>query len=215
MPASHALHSETATRGPRRLVSVGLVAALHLVVIYGLLIGIHVVPNPIRPTPDLKVKIYPAEHVKPPIIPPVVGPDTLAHPRDYVPPVQPDFTIDESSRPANPPITSPPFGGGGGVAPGPTLGPIAIAETHTIPPYPMIGVRLGHEGTVRLAISLDEDGNVVAAQVERSSGYQELDAAAVTWVRSHWRYRPAMRDGQPVRATVPAMVTFRLDQIRG
>jgi|ERR1043166_1817582 protein TonB len=214
MPASHALHTETATRGPRRFVSVGLVAALHVVVIYGLLIGIHVVPSPVPLPPNIIVDVF---NKPPPIsrpVPPSGGP-TFAHPRDYTPPVLPDFKIDDSSRPANPPITSPRLGGGGNVAPGPTLGPIAIAETHTIPPYPMIGIRLGHEGTVRLAISLDEDGNVVAAQVERSSGYQELDAAAVVWVRSHWRYRPAMRDGQPIRATVPAMVTFRLDQIRG
>jgi protein TonB len=90
-----------------------------------------------------------------------------------------------------------------------------MANTHTIPPYPPMGIRLGHEGTVRLAIQLDEQGNVIAAQVIASSGYEELDAAAVAWVKSHWRYQPAMRDGQPVPATTRAAVTFRLNQIRG
>jgi protein TonB len=192
------------------------VAARHVLVIYALLVGIAVVPSPIPLPPDIIVDVFnkppPTSHP----IPPAGGP-TFAHPRLPVPtpvPTAPKF--DYYPEPAQGPTTDKgPVIGSGNPPLGPTAGPIAIGETHTIPPYPMIAIRLGHEGTVRLAISLDEDGNVVAAQVERSSGYQELDAAAVMWVRSHWRYQPAMRDGQRVPATVPAMVTFRLDQIRG
>jgi protein TonB len=214
MPASHAV--QPAAARPRRFVSVGLVAALHVLVIYALLVGIRVVPNPLPPGPIDFIVIPQAPPTHHPLPPPPDGPP-LAHPRLPVPtpvPTAPKF--DYYPEPAQGPTTDKgPEIGSGNPPLGPTAGPIAIGETHTIPPYPMIAIRLGHEGTVRLAISLDQGGNVVSAQVERSSGYQELDAAAVTWVRSHWLYQPAMRDGQHVPATVPAMVTFRLDQIRG
>jgi protein TonB len=212
MPASHAL--QPAAARPRRFVSVGLVAALHVLVVYALLIGIHVVPNPVvdgpihfRPLPPSAPTSYP------PL--PIPSPGPLLHPPRPTPPTAPIITIEQPPGPIIGGGNNPPVAGGDLPVSGPTLSARGIAETHTIPPYPMIAIRLGHEGTVRLAISLDEDGNVVTAQVERSSGYQELDAAAVMWVRSHWRYQPAMRDGQRVPATVPAMVTFRLDQIRG
>lgn len=212
MPAPHAV--QPAAARPRRFVSVGLVAALHVLVIYALLIGIAVVPNPVvdgpihfRPLPPSA----PTSH--PPL--PIPSPGPLLHPPRPTPPTAPIITIEQPPGPTIGGGNNPPTTDGGLPMSGPTYPARAVAETHTIPPYPMIAIRLGHEGTVRLAISLNEDGNVAAAQVERSSGYQELDAAAVTWVRSHWRYQPAMRDGQPIRATVPAMVTFRLDQIRG
>jgi len=98
---------------------------------------------------------------------------------------------------------------------GPTLGVRAITSTHTIPPYPPLGVRLAHEGTTRLKIAVDEQGNVVSAEVVHSSGHDELDIAAVAWVKAHWRYQPAMHDGQAISATTEAVVTFRLDQAHG
>jgi periplasmic protein TonB len=214
MPASQALQPAAAKRSPR-FVSVGLVAALHVLVIYALLIGIHVVPNPVGDGPIHFRPLPPSAPTSHPPLP-VPSPGPLLHPPRPTPPTAPIITIEQP--PPGPTIgggNNLPVAGGSFPVPGPTLAARGIAETHTIPPYPMLGIRLGHEGTVRLAISLDEGGNVVSAQVERSSGYQELDAAAVMWVRSHWRYQPAMRDGQRIPATVPAMVTFRLDQIRG
>ena len=71
---------------------------------------------------------------------------------------------------------------------------------------------MGHEGTVRLTLALDELGNVSGASVARSSGFAGLDDAAVAWVKSHWRFRPATQDGKPVASTVQADVTFRLTQ---
>jgi protein TonB len=91
----------------------------------------------------------------------------------------------------------------------------ALAATHTIPPYPPLGVRLAHEGTTRLKIAVDEQGNVVSADVVQSSGHEELDSAAIAWVKAHWRYQPAMQEGHAVTATTEAVVTFRLNQAHG
>jgi protein TonB len=85
-----------------------------------------------------------------------------------------------------------------------------IADTHTIPNYPPLSVRLGQTGDVRLKLTIDERGAVVAATVEKSSGYDALDNAAVAWVIAHWRYEPATKDGKPFATTTDAQVTFRL-----
>ena len=214
MQTPQALGSARPVRAPRRFVSIGLVAALHVVVIYGLLVGINVAPNPFKRPPIIDIKFInktrPVSHA-----PPLPRGPTLAHPTAPPIPLPPPLDFGDSAGASNAITNPPPAGGGSNVASGPTVGPLAMANTHTIPPYPPMGIRLGHEGTVRLAIQLDEQGNVIAAQVIASSGYEELDAAAVAWVKSHWRYQPAMRDGQPVPATTRAAVTFRLNQIRG
>jgi protein TonB len=88
----------------------------------------------------------------------------------------------------------------------------AIGSTHTIPPYPSIAIRLAHEGTARLKISVDAQGNVVTAELVQSTGHDELDAAALVWVKTHWRYQAALKDGGAIAANTEAVVTFRLDQ---
>jgi outer membrane biosynthesis protein TonB len=42
------------------------------------------------------------------------------------------------------------------------------------------------------------------------SGYQRLDDAALQFVKSHWRWQPAMRAGKPVVATTRVSVLFDL-----
>jgi TonB family protein len=51
--------------------------------------------------------------------------------------------------------------------------------------------------------------------VVSSSGHADLDEAAVAWVKSHWRYQPAMQNGGAVPATTNAVVTFTLNQLHG
>lgn len=86
----------------------------------------------------------------------------------------------------------------------------AVAGTHTTPPYPLIARRLSEQGTVRLKIALSDAGAVLGVEVVRSSGHQSLDEAAVSWVKSHWRWRPATRAGTPVASTTIADIVFDL-----
>lgn len=90
--------------------------------------------------------------------------------------------------------------------------PHGIAATHTQPPYPMLARRIGKEGTVLLSITVGADGNVQNALIAKSSGDNDLDEAAVSWVKDHWKYRPASQSGQPVAAQVEAQVVFNLKQ---
>jgi protein TonB len=86
----------------------------------------------------------------------------------------------------------------------------ALFATHTTPDYPPLSRRLGEQGTLRLKLSITPQGAVADAMVVNSSGHPRLDEAAVDWVKTHWRYQPAMRGPTAVPSTADAVVTFKL-----
>jgi protein TonB len=77
------------------------------------------------------------------------------------------------------------------------------------PNYPLVAQQQGWEGTVLLRLAIDERGQVTSVTVERSSGYEVLDAEAVAAIRL-WRGEPATRSGQPVATEETLPVRFRL-----
>jgi protein TonB len=77
------------------------------------------------------------------------------------------------------------------------------------PPYPSRSRFAGEEGTVLVKVSISPLGAVLDAQVERSSGYQRLDEAALQSIRS-WRFAPATRGAQAVASWVSVPVKFIL-----
>ena len=95
----------------------------------------------------------------------------------------------------------------------------AAAERPSVPPQLIAGAapaypeglrQQGIEGAVRVRVVVDQDGNVENATVVVSSGYEEMDAAAVA---AAYRYRFAAarnRYGDPVRCAVGQTVQFRL-----
>lgn len=83
------------------------------------------------------------------------------------------------------------------------------AKLTPAPAYPSIAMRLGLEGTVGLRVLVDENGAVVKAEVVR--GMEQLDEAAVAGVE-RWSYRPATKDGVPVKVWIPVTVRFELSE---
>ncbi|WP_025323815.1 TonB family protein [Deferrisoma camini] len=81
----------------------------------------------------------------------------------------------------------------------------------TPPPYPRLARRRGWQGVVRLRVRVSPDGRVLDASVEQSSGYRVLDRAALEAVRG-WRFRPAVRGGEPVASEVVVPVRFSLNR---
>ena len=61
------------------------------------------------------------------------------------------------------------------------------------------------------ALEVGTDGRVMDAKVAQSSGFPRLDEAAVKEARSHWRLRPAMRNGVPFEQWLTLGVVFRLE----
>lgn len=75
------------------------------------------------------------------------------------------------------------------------------------PEYPVQARRRGIEGTVHLRVSIDAGGDVLAVEVERSSGSRLLDRAAVRGVR-RWRFRPGRVAGEAVASQATVGVSF-------
>lgn len=77
------------------------------------------------------------------------------------------------------------------------------------PKYPPQAHALGHEGEVVLRLYVSAKGVVERVEVAESTGYAELDQAAVTAVSS-WRGRPAFQGGRAVATTEKLRIRFRI-----
>jgi serine/threonine-protein kinase len=76
--------------------------------------------------------------------------------------------------------------------------------------YPPIALRQRIEGTVELSILVDERGVVTDTQVVTSAGGRSgLDEAAIENAKKR-KYRPATKEGLPVKVWMPLRVQFKL-----
>lgn len=83
------------------------------------------------------------------------------------------------------------------------------AANNPKPVYPAIAKRLGQQGTVELRILVSEQGSASKVEVARSSGYSNLDAAAVEAI-SKWKFEPATQNGKPVSQWLSTKWTYEL-----
>ena len=157
-----------------------------------------------------------------PHIPPPEEPPAIPHPAEPViggPEVDPTLTISPTDLASNPPPLLPPPPGDGRDDPG---GPIIVPMT--IPPalqntgavrrllerhYPPILRDAGIGGTVHVWFHIDEDGRVIATQLNRSSGYGDLDAAALR-VADAMEFSPAWNRDVRVKVWVSVPITFEV-----
>ena len=82
------------------------------------------------------------------------------------------------------------------------------------PIYPKIAIRRGIEGDVSLRVMLTASGEVSSVTVEKPSGSELLDAAAVSAVKQ-WQFNPAMHQGEPAASVTTVPIEFKLIQSRG
>lgn len=88
------------------------------------------------------------------------------------------------------------------------VGPLIAYATKQPPPvYPSAARSIRVSGVVRVDLTVDENGEV--ADVQKSSGPALLQAAAKDAIRK-WKFRPFVRDGQPVRAVGFVSFNFAL-----
>lgn len=79
------------------------------------------------------------------------------------------------------------------------------------PEYPWIARAQGHQGRVLISVWVGAEGQADELAVLQSSGYPNLDRAAVEAVR-HWRFQPARRGGIETGSLLYVPVVFRLDE---
>jgi TonB family protein len=83
------------------------------------------------------------------------------------------------------------------------------ALNRIVPVYPRSARRRGREGVVTLEILVSDTGNVSEAVVVAGSGHKDLDAAAVSAVRTA-RFAPATEDGVHVHGRLRLIFEFKL-----
>ena len=92
--------------------------------------------------------------------------------------------------------------GGGYAAPNYGINPL--------PRYPLLAREKGYEGTVYLRALVRVDGRVGQLTIDRTSGYEILDRAAVDSVKE-WAFFPAKKGGKSVESWVLLPVKFALN----
>jgi protein TonB len=159
------------------------------------------------PPPPITVEVKPDEALRAP--PPPLPPDTrieipkAPQPVIEIAPGPSQSTITATTSTPQQTTTKP-------LSTGVDRAAVGITATHTVPPYPVVEQRLGIEGTVTLRLTVGTEGQVMVAEVVKSAGREALDQAARDWIIGHWRYRPALKDGNPAVVQVLANVTYSL-----
>ena len=85
----------------------------------------------------------------------------------------------------------------------------AISEYHPLPPYPPEARFMGLQGKMVLVILVNAEGAVEKARVVQALG-SILDQSALRTVLT-WKFRPAMKNGQPIPVRVEVEFTYRLN----
>ena len=211
----HFAAASNASPAPR-WASVGVVAVLHGLVLWGLWqtefrstmaeAGTLFVTllEPRQPAPEPPVPVKLKRPALPLPAPQIVAAAPVTAPTDYVAPPPPPVVV--AAVPVAAPAAPP--------APPQRVSLPELAVTcpeRTAPTYPPFARRLGEQGQVVLRVFLDEQGRVTNALVNQSSGSPRLDEAALQAVR-RWQCRPATRDGQAAPAVALQPFNFVLDR---
>ncbi|MGZ5201538.1 MAG: energy transducer TonB [Telluria sp.] len=79
------------------------------------------------------------------------------------------------------------------------------------PAYPTAAARNGETGTVTLALLVGADGKVTSSRIQHSSGFRDLDKAAVNAL-SLCTFKPAMNNGTPESGWAQLAYVWTLDE---
>jgi TonB family protein len=84
-----------------------------------------------------------------------------------------------------------------------------VSLQRRLPAYPPVARRLRQQGAVKLNILIDENGKATMVELLEGIPGSALNDAAIKAARS-WTYKPAMKDGVPVRVWKVEKVLFKL-----
>ncbi|WP_153606693.1 energy transducer TonB, partial [Pseudomonas aeruginosa] len=118
----------------------------------------------------------------------------------------------EPAPPAPPQPAAPPAPPAPAAAPAPLTPPSANAGYlhNPAPEYPALAMRRGWEGTVLLRVHVLASGSPSEIQVQKSSGREALDQAAVKAVK-RWSFVPAKRGDKAEDGWVSVPIDFKLN----
>lgn len=111
-----------------------------------------------------------------------------------------DRVVEDAGKqvPANPNTNQPVQPQAGSTSPLSVGSLVSYATKQATPIYPVAAKNMRMTGLVKVEVMVNEAGEV--AEVQNTSGPSMLQSAAKDAIRK-WRFRPFLRDGQPVKAT--------------
>lgn len=89
---------------------------------------------------------------------------------------------------------------------------LATSEGSLKPPYPLDMRRLEKEATLRLKLTIDARGRVIAVDPVGEANASFLEAARKHILKA-WRYKPAMEDGVAIPSSTVISLSFRLEDV--
>lgn len=193
----------------RRAVVFLAIVAFHVLIVWGLASGlarqvVEIVAPPIET--DIIEEMETRDEPPPP------PPPELERPPVEVPPPEVDISIPTETTTAIQDVTN---------RPPPPRPPPPRAVQRTAPKldvrrspatdeyYPPSSRRANEEGVATVRACVTAEGRTGSATVEKSSGHERLDEAAVKWAQRA-RWTPGTEDGKPVQMCSPFNVRFQL-----
>lgn len=193
---------------PRRTGMLIVVAALHVLIVYGLMLATGVVKQPAFVAPIEAVFIpeatQPEEQPQVKIKPEIEQPVAVDQP-------PPEVQFEEAvTPPAEVPVPASANAISGSQQQGAPAQDLKTAN-RVEPTYPPASRRAGEQGTVRLKVLVDTSGRAANVAVTQSSGFPRLDQAATEAVRK-WRFVAATDGTNKIQAYTQVAVTFKLTE---
>lgn len=101
-------------------------------------------------------------------------------------------------------------GGGGGDGLGGDEADSPPTPINKLPPtYPTTLLSKGVGGRVIVSCVIDANGQVASSSIKQSSGYSELDKAALNAV-ARWKFKPAIKEGRSIKSTCSVPFNFEV-----
>lgn len=88
--------------------------------------------------------------------------------------------------------------------------PVIDMKTCDKPAYPRASLANEEQGVVIVAFLVGVDGKVVESKVEKSSGFRNLDKAAMTSL-GLCKFKPGTKDGKPEQGWAKVEYAWKLD----
>lgn len=193
-----------------------LVAGLHVAVLFVIARSLGIGATKIEPPPPIDARVIdqPRPPDEPPPIPepnvnvtqqsvvlPLVPIDDMAfEPQDVITGPPPDAVFDNDPPPVTPQQ--------------PKIVAVRQDPRHPLskPEYSPRMIREGNQGTIEVEVFVQPNGRVADARVVKSTGFAELDLAAIAEAKRNWKLLPATRDGVPIAQWHRLRVTFKLNE---
>lgn len=191
-----------------------LVAGLHVAVLFAIARSLGI-GAPMEPPPPMVSEII--QETRPPeVLPRIPEPDVTTTQQSVVLPLVPidDMAFEPQDVISGPPpdavfVEDPPP-----VMPQPKLVGVRQDPRHPLskPEYSPRMIREGNQGTIEVEVYVMPNGRVADARVVKSTGFTELDLAAMAEAKRNWKLLPATRDGVPIAQWHRLRVTFKLNE---